>query len=217
MTTEMTTKRLGHAHHKDLIRRACAANPRLRVGGFWSALVAAVVAESVTGGFEIDDWSSFGSVRPMDLYAFRRLYLSEASAQLQLCGGGKKFPDAWLIEDTSMTIVVWEVCNHQHIDAAVSKWTDLWEELDGCDPWTIAVITVDSRGVCMSENEQALWRVDGPCPLDFSGDTTVTDRMNFGGVDACIDRAIQEEHARWLASTYEVSEADEAARPPVSA
>lgn len=199
----MTQKRAGHALHKALIARSRAANSWLREGGFWSALVRILIAES---------GADHGSERKgLTRAAFEVDLVQGVREELARDSDGARMPDAWAFDDASMTVVLWEACNFQRPESANEKWDGLTLALDGHDEWTVKVVTVDSRGICHLSSGMPggprVWLVDEPAPPLF--DVAMwTKRSRSGGVDAAFAAAVDEayrNYVEWFAANEAVS------------
>lgn len=189
-------KRPGHARHKDLIARALAANPHLREGGFWPAILRTLLAESGSDPGVMRRGLSREDFETETLYALREELKAET--------GCLRMPDAWAIDDASMTILLWEVCNFQHPSGAIEKWDELSVVLDNFDEWTIRVVTIDSRGVChfaaSEPNGGRVWLVDEPSPGLFDA-ALWTERSRNGGLDTAYMKSVDAaylDYVEWM-------------------
>lgn len=157
--------------HDALVQRIVKSNPRARTRGFWDRLVELVVAES--GEITLGDYA----YKIPDPYAltpsdFRRRYLDVVKQYIRDRIGTLSLPDAFELPDGSMSIVLWEVSNTCSMRRSIEKWEELAVELDGYDPWSISVVTVDAVGTCAAwaheQERKYTWSVDEPCPIDWT-------------------------------------------------
>ncbi len=201
--------------HADIIRRICAANPTAKTRSFYDELTRHVIAESgeITMGLYCD---AIADPYALTASAFERRYLDYAKRFMSERAGYRAIPDAYQLPENAMHVVVWEVSVTNSAQKAIEKWDGLAIELDGYDPWSFSVISVDMHGVATydwseskpSSQQLYRWCVDEPCPIDWSRGTKHTDRVELGGVRRAL--AARLAHAR-LTFDRRLTESDEAA------
>lgn len=178
--------------HADLIRRVLAANAGTQVGGFNRSLIRHLVAESgdVTLGEYVEE---IGDPYAMTGSDFTRRYLNTALRYVIDRAGMNAIPDAYQFDDRWMTVVAWEVSVSNNAARSVEKWLPLAIEIDGYDPWTLAVVSVDAGGVCscnVADAKPVTWLVDEPCPIDWTKGVTFTDRGRLGGLEQALRKRL---------------------------
>jgi hypothetical protein len=184
--------------HKNLVARVCRANPGALTADFWPTLTKHLTAES--GDFTAGEYEAH--MRIEDAYSvtrseFDRQYLAASARALAAIIGCRILPDAYQLDERWMTVVIWEVSVTNSQQRSEEKWDEMLLVLDSVDEWTVAVISVDARGICTyreprpdQDDKLWTWSIDDPCPIDWSKGVLFTDRVRNGGVETALAKSL---------------------------